>query len=130
MSANKAFADGLRAAADWYEAHPEIPSPMYDGTFDLGNGMLDEKEEAATLIRALGSCKKEYSDDYFVVEKAMGAVRLRFIFHRAKVCVRKVVGVETVPAKFVEAHTIPASTKEIVEWECEPVLATAGSDAA
>ena len=121
---HKEYADGLRAVADFYESHPEIPLP-YDT--DISNGSVDTKEEAATIMRALGSCSKNYSDYYFVLAKNFGPIKMQFIFTRHKVCVRKVIGVETIEAEFVPAHTIPAWTKEIVEWECEAILEPANA---
>jgi len=115
------YAAFLRAAADFWEAHPEIKLPY---TQQLDYAHLDEKEEAAAVMRALGACEKIYNGEYFHIRKKMGAGALDFLFYRSKVCTRKVVGVETQPAIFVEAHTIPAKTVEIVEWDCEPILAT------
>jgi hypothetical protein len=117
------YAAGLRLLADWLEAHPEIPLP----TYHINNYNLDTKEQAAELVRAFGSCKKKYSDDMFYVSKQFGVLNYEFSFYRSGVCTPRVVGVETIPAMFVEAHTIPARTKEIVEWDCEPILAPSTS---
>jgi hypothetical protein len=118
-TSHQEYADGLRQIAAFIELHPELPLPS--GQID--NYATDTKEEAAAVIRALGKCTKEYGDAYMTISRGFGGIALRFVFARSRVCTRKVVGVETIPAVFVEAHTVPASTKEIVEWECEPILA-------
>lgn len=114
------YANSLRAIADWIEAHPEVAIPS-DNSLTIYS--MDTKDEAATLVRAMGSCNKRYDDSYLTVEKSFGPIRLRAVFSREQVCKRVVVGVETIPAEFVEARTRPAHTKEIVKWECEPILA-------
>lgn len=118
---HEGYAKSLRLLADWWEAHPEVRLP-YSG--NISYWQLDTKEQAATLVRAFGSCEKNYDEEIFRVQKSFGEITADFVLYRDKVCVRKVVGVETIPATFVEAHTIPATTKEIVEWECEPILSS------
>lgn len=117
-TATELYCSGLRQIADWFEAHPDIPPP----SDPIACYTLDTKEEAARCIRALGSCAKTYNDWSFTLSKNFEGVNLRFIFTRAKVCERRIVGVETVPAEYVPAHTRPATTREIVEWDCGPVL--------
>jgi hypothetical protein len=108
---------GLRAAADWYEQHPEIRLPT-DDVFHLINASLpDTKETVAAVAHALGSCEKEYSDTMFRLVKKFGPVRLVFVFWRTTICERRVVRTEWVPEKVT-----PAYEREIVEWDCGPAL--------
>jgi hypothetical protein len=116
---NTEFAEGLRKVADFYEQHPEVVAPR----ISIDNFALSSKEEASAVARALGSCRKTYSDDMLTISRDFGPVEVRFYFTRSEVCTRKVVGIETVPAEFVPAYTRPARTRDIVEWECEPLLA-------
>jgi hypothetical protein len=108
------YTAGLRQLANWYDAHPEIPLPGLEHT----NYTVDSKEHAAALAKALGTFEKQYSEWSLTVVKMFGNIEARFVFTREQVCTKKVVGVETIPAKFIEAYTIEAQTKEIVEWEC------------
>lgn len=119
------YADALRQIADFYEAHPELKLP-YDR--DMNNYSSDSKEEAAAILRALGKVNKEFNEYHLILWKQFGPLRLRFVFTREGICERKVVGVETIPARFVEAHTEPARTKEIVEWKCGSILDSVGED--
>jgi len=108
------FAESLLALADFYEAHPEVPLPCPE----LNNYSLDTKDDAALLAKALRTFEKRYSDSLLIVAKKFGLIELRFFLNRDSVCTSRVVGVETIPAQFIEARTIPARTKEILEWDC------------
>ena len=112
------YAEGLRKFAVWVEQHTELALP----SSNIENFVMDTKEEAAALVRALGSCQKEYSDWSLTIKKDFGPITLRAVFRRNNVCRRVVVGSETIPAKFIEAYVEPARTKEIVKWECDPIL--------
>lgn len=117
------YIQGLHDLALWLKQHPEVAIPDTPTIIDCFT--LDTKEEAATLARAMRTFEKSYSDWSFILKKSFGPVMVRYYFTRQNVCTRRVVGVETVPAKFVpavEAHTIPASTKELVEWDCGSIL--------
>jgi hypothetical protein len=119
---HKEFANNLRLLADFYEQHPEIKLPW---TTELPpNYRVDEKEDAVAVAKACGTFKKTYSNSYFTITTQIGTATHSFTFTREKVCVKKVVGVETIPARLIPAHVEPASTREIVEWECEPLLDT------
>ena len=111
---NKEYADGLRAIADWFEAHPDVPTPDYP-RIDVSSA--ETKEEALVIARALGSCTKTYGDTTFTLAKDFGGIHLSFNFWRSAVCERRVIGVLHVPASSTPAHD-----EEIVEWECSPLL--------
>jgi hypothetical protein len=115
---HRAYADGLRAIADLYEQHPEIPLPW----MNHDNYAVDTKAHAKALARALGTFKKEGNDSYLHIIKKFGPIEAKFVFTRDSVCTKRVVGVETIPARFVEAHTVEARTQEIVEWDCPSLL--------
>lgn len=118
----KEFCDGLRALADWYEAHQDIAVPFAPC---VNNAALDTKDEAANVIRALGSCEKLYGDTIVTIRKKFGSVSADFIFFRQEVCTLKVVGKREVPETVIEAReavVIPAHTVDITEWECLPIL--------
>jgi hypothetical protein len=122
MMERKDYTNGLRELADWWDKHLEVPLNYAPS---IATGALNTKEEAALVIRALGNCTKRYSGDIFVVGRKFGPIDMEFLFYRDKVCERRVVSVELIPEQFIEAHTIPARTKEIVEWDCHPILSAA-----
>lgn len=118
MSAKHAeFVAGLRAVADFYEAHPDCPMP-YEPDVTVTHFEEESPEEAARVGRMLGRFEKDYGPDLFTLSRRFNGVRLRFLFYREKVCTKRVVGVEEVPEQVVPAHT-----REIVEWDCAPILA-------
>ena len=116
IDARRAYADGLRAIAAWFETHPEVPLPDSQRV-DVAS--LNTKEEAASVARALGACDKIYDGTLFRLERRFGGTTLRFLFWRDQVCERRVVSTKQVPARLVPAHT-----EEIVEWDCHPLLAS------
>lgn len=116
------YSAALRELADWLDAHPDIDHP----TTEIDCYTLNEREDAARVIKALGACKKEYNETLLYIKGQFGPITLRFIFCRDSVCVRKVVGYKEIPEVVLAATpetVIPAKREEIVEWECMPILA-------
>lgn len=113
----KEYAAALRTIADWYEAHPTMPF-----TLCLGVGNVTETKEAAEQVaHALAPCRKRYLDDFFMLSRDFGGIELQFVFHRATVCERVVVGHTEIPETLVPAHT-----QEQVEWRCVPLFREGG----
>ena len=127
------FVAGLRAIADWYEQHLEIDTPL-NPTIMVSSFSSDETPElVAQVARALGTFKKTYSSDLFKLTKDFGGASLDFLFYRNAVCTKRVVKTETV----TEMVPDPAAPKievtrerEIVEWDCPPLLAREVTEAA
>lgn len=113
---NAEYAKGLRAIADWFEAHPDVPQPHTPLQVFSAQG----KEDAIRIARYLGHADKKYSDGLFWLGRDFGGERLEFIFNQSDVCQRRVIGVEEVPERVIPAHT-----QEKVEWDCHPLLAPA-----
>ncbi len=113
------FAKSLRLIAKWYEKHPDAPvdSAPY---LNVSSGCVDVGT-AARVVRMLGCCDKDYGESLVTLTRNFGGVDLRFLFWRSAVCERKVVGTMTVPQRVV-----PAYTREIVEWDCHPLLEPSG----
>jgi hypothetical protein len=120
------FATGLRQIADWYEAHPETALP-----YDEGGGALtvyterDTKERAAEIARALGTAEKhmDAGSPYLRLVRSFNGVRLCFVFDRAAVCERRVVGQRTIPATPAR-DAQPEREEDIIEWNCHSILAS------
>jgi len=105
------YARGLRAIADWYEAHPDIPVPH---TSEIGvYGVEETREEAARIALALAPCRKEHDEGAFRLARDFDGLTLKFVFARSAVCARRVVGYRVIPAW-------PERVVEVVEWDCEP----------
>lgn len=120
------FATGLRAVADWFEVHPEIAIPYAHqiGIYDLGE---DEAVGLAAVARAMGSARKDATEDFISLFKDFGGnVSVKAWAYRNAVCERVVVGTETV-TKLIPDPTAPEveviEEVEIVEWRCAPILA-------
>jgi hypothetical protein len=111
------FAQSLRAIADWYDAHPEIEPPLHAVSVAISE--TDSHEHALALAKALAPCRKEYSDTLLVLSRVFGQIEMRHVFYRSAVCERVVLGKESVPERIIPAHE-----REIVEWECHPLLAS------
>ena len=118
------YANGLRLLADWFDAHPEVETP--------GNEIsvygTDSKENAALTMRALTPCAKKYTESIFSLSREFGPIMLRYVFMRNAVCTPRVVGqreveAKVIPAKFEPERFIEAHTEDIIEWDCEPILA-------
>ena len=121
------YAADLRELADIIER-----SPAFAATGSYGMpptcaiaAFVHNAETMVAHRRELGGLfRKRYIGDWIELSRAMsnGHVRIELTAARAAVCERVVVGVETIPAQHVKAHTIPAATKELVEWRCGSLL--------
>lgn len=110
------FVAGLRAAADFFEKHPDL-APTYGKTrFDY---FAHSKDELAQIARRIGYAEKGEADVWFYLRKDFGGnVVLDVNVAREQVCRRVVTGTVEHPEEAREAWT-----EEIVEWVCdEPVL--------
>lgn len=116
------YANALRAVADFYEGHEEIPLPgtsMQNSSCDL-----DNKHTYALVAKALGSFEKNYSDQFITISKNIGGINLQFTAYRHVVCERVVVGTKTVPAQVIPERFVEEHDEEIVEWKCGSILST------
>ena len=113
MKTAQRFSDDLHELAQWYREHPDAPVPS-DMSINL---FVDSKDELARIGRMLSPCAKGGNDEWFWLSRRFGALRLDFNVPRNVACVRRVVGTELVPAQTLEAYT-----REVVEWDCDPIL--------
>ncbi len=146
-----AVAADLRAIADVVEGNPHLATvianlfhsalwPLHAVAY--GDPMReDPRAVMAATIRALkpiasGPIEKQYRDDFFDAIVPLQAVKLRLTDERSKVCTRVVTGVETVTEEVPDPEALAAvptitRTREVetVEWQCEPLMAAAGTNA-
>lgn len=113
------YANALRRIADWIETHPEVPLP-YTAALDICG--LKGKEGMAAVAKAFGDCKKVHTESLFELVKDCGGIALCAVALRQNICERVVIRVETTPEHILPACTIPAHTREIVEWKCPESL--------
>lgn len=113
---SKAIA-GLRAFADWCEAHPEFPTEKI-GCNLLWNQTNAEKFREACKV--LGSGEKSAYGDWFSFTRTWGPISVEVFTPRAEVC-EKIVTKKIRPAVTVPAQpekTYPESVEEVIEWRC------------
>lgn len=130
MSDVAAVATAHRRVADFIEAHPDIPFPFVysDGviawtlySFECPDGV---PAMVAAIRRAVGGKwdKRESTgivgDAEMLFERDGYSIKVR----REAVCTRRVVAVKTItkPAISLPERT---ETREVVEWDCDPILA-------
>ena len=81
-------AEGLRALADWYEAHPEIDTPnVFIHIWDRSS---EAAKKLAAVVKAMGTCEKSIDDYSLTVKRDFGPIMLAAIISRDAVC-RKIV---------------------------------------
>lgn len=120
----QAFADTCRKLADFYEAHPDIPSPTHDNF-----NVYVEKDELPRIAKEIGSCKKNVDDTYFELVKDFGTMTISFFVYRNQVCEKVVVGKKIIPEYVIpasEERVIPEHEEDVVEWRCPDSLLTEG----
>lgn len=124
-----------RLAADLIEQHPEINPPTYVTggggicwTLYSWNCPDGIPAMIAAIRRAVGGKwdKTERESYGGQAEMVFSREGYEIVTKREAVCVRRVVGTETktIPARpALPARPATTETIEIIEWDCEPVLA-------
>lgn len=113
---------GIRALADFLEAHPEV---VFTGQTFLSYTDRDGLVAAAKC----GTWRKDYtSDNFFTLDKNFGGgVHLHVYTEREAVCRKVVTGTRIVDAEPAKP-AVPAHEEPIEEWICdEALLETAGA---
>lgn len=136
-----ALTAGMREAADWLDAHPELPLPY------LGTGMripihisewdadnlrgYDEPlaERFAAAVRALGGERSKKADsEYMEVSRSFGpGLHIDVWTMREEVCEAVVVGTEQVEVDRVITPAViekVVEERDVIEWRCAPLLGT------
>lgn len=124
---------GLTELAAWRTAHPHIDGRMLNPAIFIVYGSLDEVHNGfADVVRAItagapiGSVTKSLGGDgktlMFVKRAFSGGITISHHTQRDEVCTRKVTGTRTVQVPDPAAPLVEV-TEDIVEWDCEPILA-------
>ena len=126
LSEAQKFAKGLRELADFYETYGGAPLPVpYLWVYGASPQQMVEVVKAQGALKT----KKEYSGEQFaIVKEYSGGIQVRYSISREEVCrkvVKEVIDVpETIePEQTIPARVIPAHRREVIEWECSPLLA-------
>lgn len=113
------FINGLRELAAIYEQKPWLEVPYISTAWIFTH----DAETFVQQIAAFGSGAKKYNgEDIEFIPNII--LDLKINCKREQICERRVVATKHVPEKVIPAQVIPAHDKEVVEWECRPVLAT------
>ncbi len=108
------FVQQLRARADWYEAHPDVPEP-YIPTWNV---FLTTRAELAAVARQVGDATKGDTDTgFFFLRVERPDFAIDFNVPREQVCTSRVVGERVIPAQ-------PERTEPIIEWDCGTLCET------
>lgn len=90
---------------------------------DFGGATLADCARRLAIGAPLGAVTKQHDDyGYVRVNRAFGTVAIEAWAGREQVCTRKVVGTETVEVPDPDAPRVKVE-RDVVEWECEPILA-------
>lgn len=99
------FITGLRVAADFFEAHPNVEAPWDLQTINV---FAHTKEDLLARAKAIGGqWEKEGMGDYFTLRRAIGCFSYEINIQRSKVCQR-----------IVKGSRVETKTVEDVEWVC------------
>ena len=81
-------------------------------------------EVMADLRKAIGGTwDKQTNDYYFTLTREIAPkVTVKLLVARSEACTPKVVGSETVEVKDYDSCPTKTVTKDIVEWDCNPIL--------
>lgn len=126
---------------EFLEKHPDIPSPtvtLWGHSYEIDltwhlqishqNFLEDQREAAQKITRALGGFwkKDSYGNTFRMKRKEkferggdVLTVNFSIVAEREAVCERRVVGYEDV---VIPASEERVESREIVEWDCGPVL--------
>lgn len=108
MNRREEFIQGLRDLASFLESNDSLPVPY---CYTVG-AFVEDGQPFKEAARSIGAARKIFDDTYMSLNRTFGPVSYEVSIRREKVCERRVVGYEDVPAR----------RREIVEWECKDSL--------
>ena len=123
----------LEAMIAWIRQHPAAPVPYALRVNHFTCRLSDDKATRDREVRAIGTSRKEFTDNELRlvadVNRSAGKYGIALGFEiewycpRKNVCTATVVGTREVPEEIIPEHRIPAHTEDVIEWNCEPLLA-------
>ena len=128
------YVDGLRALADFLEAHPDLIEIHLPATFHVFPG--SDKAKFARLALQLGTSEKSVDSSWYNVERSFGPHKICVATSRSNVCEKIVVGSETVEIEEADPEVVAALPKtkrtvtvEKTEWLCPESLHALAAEA-
>lgn len=121
----------FRTAADLLEQHSDIATPVVasDGRIFWNLWPFECPDGVPAMVAAIrravgGKWDKREQEGIYGGESEMVFERegYRIVVKRESVCTRRVVGTETVTLPAVEAQPERTVERDVVEWDCAPVL--------
>lgn len=130
------LARNLRAAADLLDQHPDLPEVYvaafgYSGRVEINwQSHTTDKADAALVVATIDGAwsRTSLGDELVQWKQHRDGVSLIVTISRELVCERRVVGTETVTIPAVEAQPERTETRDVVEWDCKPLLAPEPAD--
>lgn len=116
--------EGLRALADFLEAHPDLEAKAYVGTTHLvAHNAEDFASFAKRLAGPIGTTTKYATDKHLTVSRAFGPVVIETFAARENVCERVQTGEVEVQREVYPDDVVPTIetvTEPVYEWVCPP----------
>lgn len=134
------LAERVKWLSEFIERHPDLPAPnveIWDHCDHLDLGWhthsltnSEQVEKARSVMRGIGGKWEKVpngTDLYFKRKLIFDGIKVDFTIFatREAVCERRVVGTEEVTIPAVKAQPERVEVREIVEWDCAPVMADA-----
>ncbi len=126
------YTAGLRALADFLDAHPDIRLPYTGTAVPLTIYLLrSSREDFVAAVKALPGKREKVVDDHgtFRVRAHFGNIPVEVVAYRDAVCERVVTGTRAVTREVPDPQALAAvptttltETVEDVEWVCAPLL--------
>ena len=124
------YVAALRGLADFYQKYdvPLPPGANYGDRFDIG--VCADRDALARVARTVPPVEKIVNENYFILRKKLPGVQIDFFDSRDAVCTKTVIGHESVTERVPVAFEERTVQREIVKWECPPLLADQALDQA
>ena len=121
------YVSGLRAVADFLEAHPELGTPL-DVQFPIFFHGKDAevRSHAAMAAHVFGRTDKEDFGGYLQLVANISGFKFEMWYPRNALCRQVLVRTDYISEKVIPAspeRVIPAQEIPIYEWRCDPILA-------
>jgi hypothetical protein len=127
------YVSGLRAVADFLEAHPELGTPLEVSFSIFFHGEdAEAKAHAAMASHAFGRVDKSDFEEYLQLIARVSGFKFEMWYPRKALCRQVLVRTNSIPEQVIPAlpeRLIPAQEIPVYEWRCDPILASAGLEA-
>lgn len=123
------LAADLHNLADFVEIHHEVlPEDLTVSAisylYSFGDASVPQvcADTMKAALKHGAEIKKEYETSTFYLKMKFGHIQYKIMTMRNNVCDRKVIGTEEVEIKTAIDWEVTTTTKDVVEWDCHPLL--------